>query len=119
MMVHNNDAKPVELVLSLTGEAVGILDELVSYDLSHDGTREGLALTWVIRWGRRPTKDLCLPNRYGTGSEPMTIMVDHPLWEALFTYGSPQRMWPDEVASAVVNDWGGQLAWHKSHGTMM
>jgi len=113
------DQTPIELVLTLTKETAAILDELVALDLSDDGQRTGLALVWLERWSRRGNKHLSYYDRYEAACEPLGLTVSYPLWNVMREFGVPLRWWPDEVASAVVNDWGNALVWKRSHGTLV
>lgn len=114
-----DDGDDVPVTLALTKEALGIIDQLVSCGLYIGETRESVALSWIIRWGRRPDQTLRHPDRYGPGTEPLTVTVEYPLWDRLHRFGIRERLWPDEVASAAVNDWGGELHWKRTRGTLM
>lgn len=108
------DDEPTELVLSLTVQTVARLDSLSGPEgVQGDETRESLALVWLRRWSRRADKQLSYFERFGPGTESVTITVEAPLLKALRDYGIPMRWWPDQVASAVVNDCGADLSWRK------
>ena len=111
MVTQNDDDQPVDLVLSLTKRTEAKLHQLAGNDCLHsDRTPTGLALDWLLRWDRLPVKALNDPDRFGPGTEQMTVTVDRPLWQALRVYGLRHKWGPEEVASAVINDWGGFLS---------
>ena len=111
MVTQNDDERPVELVLSLTKRTQAKLHQLAGDGcLYSDRTPTELALDWLLRWDRLAVKVLNDPDRFGPGTEQTTITVDRALWHRLRAYGMRHEWSPEEVASAVINDWGGFLA---------
>lgn len=120
MTTEDDAQEPVELTLAVTPQTIALLDHLSGPEgLQRDHTRESLAALWLARWGRRVAKQLDYYDRFGPGTERMTVTVDRDLWYVLREYGLPLRWWPEEVASAVLNDCGGRMtpsSYEETHG---
>lgn len=109
-----------DLTLLLTMETLGAIDDVLACDLpAKDAAPRDLVLIWLLRWSRREDKGLLDLSRVARGTESMTVTVDDALWQCLFEHGAALRMWPDEVASAVVNDRGSFLSRDSPYGTMI
>ena len=110
MVTQDDSEEPVELTLTLTPQTIALLDQLSGPEGLHpEHTRESLAVAWLGRWSRRGLKQLDYYDRFGSGTEPLTLTVNRPLWRILRDYGTSRRWWPEETASAVLNDSGGRM----------
>jgi hypothetical protein len=119
MAMQNNAGTPLELALMLAPPTTELLRTLTGPKAFHpDLTPETLAVVWLGRWSRRTLKQLDFHDRFGPGTETMTITVDRPLWKHLREYGVTLSWHPEEVASAVLNDCGARMAPQGPYGTL-
>lgn len=110
-MLRNGDDESVDLVLSLTEQAVAVLDMLAGPGaLQPEHTRESLALQWVVRWARSSGKALWCPASHRARTETVTITVDQQLMTLLCIHSAKYGWEPVDMASAVVNDCAAHLA---------
>lgn len=117
-MVQKQEPEYITINLTLTTETVAMLDELLTYRLSDDGQRTGMALTWLVRWSRRPDPALDYHELYGPGTEPLAVAVPYAVWSALHSALGDEHTSVEALASAVVNDAGNQLSWKKIYGKL-
>lgn len=121
-MVQKQEPERIAIGLMLTAETGAILDELLVYKFAdkhfEDGTRAGMALTWLLRWSRREEQGLNYHDLYGPGTEPLTVAAPFPVWSALNGALDDEHTSVEALASAVVNDAGNQMAWKKIYGRL-
>lgn len=118
-MVQHNHPRRIELTLLLTPETTAIMDLYLDYELADpDGDRASVALGWLTRWSRRADKALDHADRYGPGTQPLTVPVPDAVWHALDAVKGDEYASADELASAVVNDAGNEASWKKTYGKL-